>query len=255
MFFYGFQEITGNSKLHYHLHQDELCIEEHLNSFEDLLKHLVEGKPIQHFFGWAGFCGLKILVNHQVLIPRPETEELVNLIYQDLKERDTLKVLDLGTGSGCISLALKNQLPQAKIKGVDLSDPALEMARKSAKINSLNVDFEKLNILNESFGLDEDVWVSNPPYIPEREAKEMEEHVINHEPKMALFAPGDPLIFYRKIIDQASLHPKNLSVYFEVHYSLGHEVFKLMKNKGLEDVELLMDGFGKPRMLRGKKIL
>ncbi len=173
-----------------------------------IIARLGDGEPLQYILGRARFFGMSLRVSPAVLIPRPETEQLVDMIMDRFRSRTDLKVLDLGTGSGCIALALARNLKFAKVTGVDISEAALEIARKNAEEQGLKVNFIKGDILN----LDEiagqwDVIVSNPPYVLESEAAEMERNVLDHEPHGALFvADGDPMRFYQPTIDYWRTH-------------------------------------------------
>lgn len=220
---------------------------------EEVILRLNQGEPIDYILGYTYFYGLKIRVNTSVLIPRPETEELVEWIIQENKQKENLKILDIGTGSGCIALALKENLLNSILTAIDLSENALEVARKNAIENNVLLDIQKLDILNE----DEwpnlgqfDLIVSNPPYIRFNEKATMSPSVLDYEPHGALFVENDPLIFYKKILEfsQEHLHKDGL-VYFETS-----QFQQLLDYDGFQ-IERRMDLSGNWRFLKAKKCL
>lgn len=227
---------------------------------EEITARLSKSEPIQYITGSSSFYGLDFQVNPATLIPRPETEELVAWIIDDvaqglLKEeaQDMLRLLDIGTGSGCIAITLAKNIKNSKVEAIDISQNALATAYQNAKANGVKVDFYNQNIL-ETQALDEvyNVIVSNPPYVREQEKAMMRENVLSNEPDSALFVSDqDPLIFYRKIGELAS---KNLApagaLYFEINEYLGRETVALLKNIGFTDVVLRKDMFGKDRMIK-----
>ena len=206
----------------------------------------------------ADFYRLKFRVNPDVLIPRPETEELVHLIITDFKNKPDLTIIDIGTGSGCIPIALKKNLPQASISAIDISIEALEIAKENALLNSVEVDFFCDDALNMPTSNDSkfDVIVSNPPYISVKEKGEMENQVLKYEPHLALFVEDEnALIFYDKITDFAITNLKIGGVlYFEINQALGSETKKLIESKGFE-VEIIKDLNENDRIIRAKLIL
>jgi release factor glutamine methyltransferase len=217
-----------------------------------IVKRLKDFEPLQYILGETEFYGLKLKVNPSVLIPRPETEELVDWITKS-GLTENCSVLDIGTGSGCIALALKSQFKDAEVFGIDISEKALEIARQNAVINGLDVRFLKADILNrdhfewENF----DVIVSNPPYIMELEKAKMHANVLNFEPQNALFvSDNDPLVFYRSIAAFAKKHLKNFGLlYFEINENMGPEMFKLLIDFGFSEIEVRKDISGKNRMV------
>lgn len=218
---------------------------------EDLKKEI----PIQYLLGKTSFYGLDFEVNENVLIPRPETEELVEWILEDCAKRETtnnFSILDIGTGSGCIPISLKKQLPQAKVSAIDVSEKALEVAKGNAKLNGVEVHFILQNILETADLLESyDVIVSNPPYVRNLEKQEIKNNVLEYEPHLALFvADDDALIFYRKIGELAlkSLRP-NGKLFFEINQYLGKETVDLLKDLGFQNVELRKDIYGNDRMI------
>ena len=189
------------------------------------------------------------------MIPRPETEELVDWVVNSYKENSEIKVLDLCTGSGCIALAIKSQLPKSKISGVDVSKEALSLANENAYNLDLEVTFLEQDILESTLKLSKtkfDCWVSNPPYIPESDKADMADNVLKYEPGLALFVDNHlPIIFYERIAEHGLRHiKKGGSLFFEIHECFGQEVTFLLKNKGYVDVEIRKDLQGKDRMVK-----
>jgi len=227
--------------------------------YNSALAKLKKEIPIQYIIGTTEFYGLPFTVNENVLIPRPETEELVSLILQNskLKTQNSkdLTILDIGTGSGCIAIALAKNLPNAKIWALDVSEKAIEIAKQNAKLNDVDVQFLNENILNlKQLPKNFDVIVSNPPYVRELEKQEINNNVLNHEPHLALFVKdNDPLLFYDKIADIAKENlTKNGELYFEINQYLGKETVALLKQKGFLNIELKKDIFGKDRMIKAE---
>lgn len=212
---------------------------------------LKAGEPIQYILGKAPFYGREFLVNSATLIPRNETEELVHLILKENKSAD-LKVLDIGTGTGCIPISLVLEMNQAIVFGLDISEEALAIAEKNAKMLHASVTFLACNILEENPDIkDLDILVSNPPYIPEKGKSEMHRNVLDFEPGLALFVPdNDPLLFYRVIADQGiRLLKAGGKIYFEIHEDFGTQVTSLLEKHGYSEVRLLKDLNGKDRMV------
>lgn len=214
-----------------------------------------QGKPYQYIIGYTWFYNLKIIVNEAVLIPRPETEELVDWAINDYKiNTEVIDVLDIGTGSGCIALTLKANL-NANVTGVDISEAALKIANKNAAINNLNIHFELFDVLNylpNSQSEMYDVIISNPPYIALKEKYLMDEVVIKHEPNLALFVPNEnPLIFYKQVTRFARqyLKPKG-TLYFELNENYASQTKTLIKKFGFKKVQIAKDLQGKERMLK-----
>jgi release factor glutamine methyltransferase len=224
---------------------------------------LAAGEPLQYVLGRTEFCGFRIGVAKGVLIPRPETEELVGWICGDHRDRKDLKILDIGTGSGAIAIALARLLPGPDIAALDISDDALAIAAANAVSNGVKISFVQADILaaaEETAGklpcAGYDVMVSNPPYIPLRERDAMLTNVKDHEPAGALFvSDGDPLVFYREIGLKALswLRPGG-ALYFEVHESYAAGVCELMRSQGFSGVECRADINDKPRMVKCLKI-
>jgi release factor glutamine methyltransferase len=222
--------------------------------FEDM-DRLKTGEPIQYILGKAPFYGHEFIVNPTTLIPRNETEELVHLILKENKSAG-LKILDIGTGTGCIPISLALELDQAAVFGIDISDEALEVARKNATLHHVEVNFLECNILEELPAVDElDILVSNPPYIPMKGKALMHRNVLDFEPELALFVPdSDPLLFYSVIAEKGKvLLKKGGKLYFEIHEEFGEEVISLLGKMGYSDTRLFKDLNGKDRIVAAVK--
>ena len=218
---------------------------------------LLEQEPIQYVLGQANFCGRTFMVNEHVLIPRPETEELCQWINsQDASPR--VRLLDIGTGSGCIAITLAAMYPKAEVTAWDISPEALEVARENAKRTHVNVSFEQIDILHLPSNLlhqTYDLIVSNPPYICNKERACMEANVLEHEPHTALFVPDDdPLLFYHAIAQygQTALEPEGW-LYFEINSLYAQPLSDMLHMMSYHDIELKLDQYGKQRMLRAKR--
>jgi release factor glutamine methyltransferase len=224
-----------------------------LEKWNIIISELKTEKPIQYITGEAWFYGLRFEVNENTLIPRPETEELVEWIVEGQKVKgEGLRVLDIGTGSGCIPIALKNEIPNATVSAIDVSEKALEMARKNAIDNEVEVHFILQNILEtESLIAKYDIIVSNPPYVRNLEKQEIKKNVLDYEPHLALFVEDtNALLFYKKIAELAikSLTP-NGKLFFEINQYLGKETVELLENIGFKNIELRKDFVGNDRMI------
>lgn len=220
------------------------------------LSQLKLQRPIQYILGVAHFLDMEFKVNEHVLIPRPETEELVHWILEQERGRHgVIKILDIGTGSGCIAIALAKNIPNAEVYAMDISSDSLKVAEENAIKNKVSIEFIEADILQlEKLEIHFDVIVSNPPYVRELEKKEMSANVINYEPGHALFVSNEnPLLFYSKISEFATSHlNRGGSLYFEINQYLGKETLKLIGKFGFSDLELREDIFGNYRMLKGK---
>lgn len=212
-------------------------------------------RPIQYIIGKTHFFGMEFNVDENVLIPRPETEELVQWVLSDMSHQNSEPcILDIGTGSGCIAVALAKNRPSAKINAIDVSEGALMMAKCNALKNSVSVTFLLADILQwETLPNKFDIIVSNPPYVREQEKQQMRANVLKHEPELALFVPNkDPLVFYRKIAAFAQQHLKpNGVLYLEINQYLGKETEQLLKDMDFSEIELRKDSYGHDRMLKG----
>ncbi|MCY1723440.1 peptide chain release factor N(5)-glutamine methyltransferase [Prolixibacteraceae bacterium Z1-6] len=238
------------------LEKDKVLSETDFNTIKGIVGALKTHQPIQYILGETEFYDLNIKVNPAVLIPRPETEELVSWICNS-GIKPGARILDIGTGSGCIAMALKNELKQVEVTGVDISEKALETAKENAIRNNLKVEFAAADILNwGNYNWQKyDLIVSNPPYVRECEKKQMDANVLDYEPEGALFvADEDPLVFYKTIAEFAldKLYPGGW-LFFEINEFLGDEMVDLLKSLGYIAIELKTDINGKKRMLAGRK--
>lgn len=230
-----------------------------LNTLKNVIQKLKSHQPIQYIIGKTEFYGLPFLVNEHVLIPRPETEELVEWILESCKVKgkstkgSTLEIIDIGTGSGCIPIALKKNLSNTRISAIDVSKGALVVARKNAQLNEVKIEFIEKNILEtEDLHQKYDIIISNPPYVRELEKVEIKPNVLENEPHLALFVEDhDPLIFYRKIAKLAKDHlNENGRLFFEINQYLGKEMLEMMRLLGFQNVLLKKDLFGNDRMIK-----
>lgn len=266
LFLIALEEVLAYSKTDYILKKQDLIPDMALIKLNSILIELTTGKPIQYVIGHTNFYGLDFKVNPSVLIPRPETEELVEWILSvcgsqssvDSSNPQNLNILDIGTGSGCIAIALKKHLPKAYVTAVDISSEALATAKENAIVNEVGVTFIEDNILNSELEFPHiklDVIVSNPPYIKEDEKLEMHENVLANEPHTALFVSNDrPLIFYEAIADFAVKHlSDNGHLFFEINANLGKETIQMLAVKGFVDIRLRLDMQGKERMVSAQK--
>ena len=233
-------------------------LESDFEDFENLITELKTGKPYQHILGETEFYGMSFFVNENVLIPRPETEELLELAIEkisNLKSQiQNLKILDIGTGSGVIPLVLKKHFPDAEITSIDFSEKALEIAKKNAEFHQLNIQFIHADYLNFNLIESYDIIISNPPYIGIEEEIEIADSVKGFEPKMALFSPtSDALIFYKKIAEDSEKYlNKNGLLFLEINQKLGLETLELYQNI-FSEAELIKDLSGNDRFIFGVK--
>lgn len=230
-------------------------IQEEQEAFNNYINQLKKGIPIQYVLGEADFYQLKFKVNEHVLIPRPETEELVYLILQDAKISQPKSIIDIGTGSGCIPIALKKHLPNTAISAIDVSENAIAVAKENALKNKVEIDFtiaDALHLEPKNFQKF-DVIVSNPPYIALSEMEDMEANVTKHEPHLALFVEDEnPLIFYQKIADFALTNlQQNGVLYFEINQALAQETQELLEQKGFI-TEIIKDINQNDRMIKAQ---
>jgi len=251
-----FEHVCGLSYTQQILRRKEELDTDSKQEIRKIVERLKSYEPLQYILGETEFFGLKLKVAPGVLIPRPETEELVQWIVESVKDKP-VSVVDIGTGSGCIALALKNELKDARVTGIDFSETALKMAHENARENQLPVSFVQADILNwEKYNWEPfDIIVSNPPYVRELEKRAMHSNVLKYEPGEALFVSNDdPLIFYREIGKFAQIFLKEGGeLYFEINENLGRETEKLMSDFNFRDVVLKNDLHGKERMLRCRK--
>lgn len=256
-FFYIILEnLHGLKRIDLALNPEMVMDGAHLKQWKNIVSDLKTEKPIQYILGETEFYGLQFEVNENTLIPRPETEELVQLIINDeekgKREKGKVTILDIGTGSGCIAISLAKNLSTAEVFAIDVSDKALATARKNAAINEVNVNFMLKNILEtEDLEPQFDIIVSNPPYVRNLEKAEIKQNVLEYEPHLALFVEDDDaLLFYRKI---GQLAKKNLNLngklYFEINQYLGKETVALLENLNFKNVKLIKDIYGNDRMI------
>lgn len=231
-----------------HLSESELLMH------RSIIKRLLTHEPIQHIIGEVEFYGFPFHVNSNVLVPRPETEELVDLIL-NLPPKNDANILDIGTGSGCIPISLKKNLPNTSITGIDVSNAALLVATENAKLNEVDVNFIEKDILNSDLSdiPNQDIIVSNPPYVLESDKLKMSQNVLDFDPHLALFVDDStPLLFYARITQLATkkLNP-NGKLFFEIHENFGSETAQLLLNSGFKDIKVIKDMQGKDRMVWG----
>ncbi|RCH56080.1 peptide chain release factor N(5)-glutamine methyltransferase [Mucilaginibacter hurinus] len=264
--------LTQQSKASIKAFPENKLAVELLAQLYSILTELETGKPLQYILGESEFYGLKFAVNPSVLIPRPETEELVEWLLGSVKSQQGVfnadntpynhapRILDIGTGSGCIAISLKKNLPQATVVAIDISPEALVTAKQNAAINSVEVDFVQADILNTKSGPGTDliagtkyhVIVSNPPYVTPADKRQMHINVTEFEPHAALFVPeNDPLLFYKAIADFAikGLNENGL-LFFEINESYGKETVDMLHDKLFKNIELRNDMSGRPRMVK-----
>ena len=263
-FYLTLEKLHQKKRIDLALQPDLSMDETQLSQWETVLTELKIYKPIQYILGETEFYGLPFLVNENVLIPRPETEELVELILVESRKSkvESLKILDIGTGSGCIPISLKKNLPSAEVFAIDVSPKALEVAQKNAEINRVEVNFIQTDILqvndlknlptsNLQLPASFDIIVSNPPYVRNLEKAEINPNVLEFEPHLALFVEdNDALLFYRKITELAKSHlAENGKLYFEINQYLGKETVALVESYGFKNVQLIKDIYGNDRMI------
>lgn len=266
---YAIFELVCEHYLGYSKTDTRLKFQENLNQSDvlklyDTAKALKEGTPIQYILGEADFYNLKFNVNSSTLIPRPETEELVDIIIKQFKQEtshnQTLNILDIGTGSGCIPITFKKNIPNSKVTGIDISEQALEIAKSNAIKNKVDIDFIKLDILSSFdsslIALPLSLIISNPPYVLNSEAKQMDIRVLNYEPHLALFVDDtDPIIFYKRIIDLCTNHLEEKGfLFFELNPIYANDVKNYANDSKIFNfTEILKDMSGKERFLKAQK--
>jgi len=231
------------------LSQNERLSESELLSFHFAIKKLKAGEPLQYVLGTTYFCGLQFNVDSRVLIPRPETEELVQTIIA-LNRRSNPLIVDVGTGSGCIAISLAKKIPESKVFAVDISAGALEVASKNAEINKVHIQLYELNVLESDLPLTGiDILVSNPPYVLKSEREQMMPNVLNYEPPIALFVPDDdPLLFYKRLFDIASKHLNQGGILAcEMHEEMEQKMKDLFWDLMQGELTFLKDMQGKTR--------
>ena len=250
-------ERFGFSSLELYGGKDKEVFKKDLDVLDEIIGRLKNHEPIQYILGVEQFGGLSFEVNDNVLIPRPETLELVEWIVDDFCDKGSFRLLDIGTGSGCIAVSLAHRIKGAEVDAWDISEEALAVARRNAEKNEAKVSFKQTDVLKvtPSSMSCYDVIVSNPPYITEKEKIGMEANVLDREPGTALFVPDeDPLLFYRKIAELGSTALSDGgTLYFEINRMYGQDTLLMLKGMGYEHVELRKDLFGNDRMIKAIK--
>ncbi|OCK42364.1 protein-(glutamine-N5) methyltransferase, release factor-specific [Tenacibaculum soleae] len=262
-FFILIEEILGFKRIGSVLKADFLISSDVLNQLQNITERLLKEEPIQYIIGNTEFYGLPFLVNKNTLIPRPETEELVEWIITEVSEAHgkniiNFSILDIGTGTGCIPISIKHNLPNTIVSAIDVSSEALKVARKNAKLNTVEINFIEQDILytddlNQVLDSKKiDIIVSNPPYVRNLEKVEIKNNVLENEPHLALFVEdNNPLIFYDKIANLAVRHlTKNGLLFFEINQYLGKETVEILNKKGFKNIELKKDFVGNDRMIK-----
>lgn len=249
------EKITGSMKTERMLYKNEPLSGKEETQVKQYAERLLQHEPVQYVLNESWFCGIKFYVDNNVLIPRPETEELVEWMVNEYKAKNKeLKILDIGTGSGCIPISLKKKLSAAEVWSCDISTGAIEVAKKNAASANATINFIELDFLNKA-ERDKlpmfDIIASNPPYIPEKDKALMNPNVLNYEPATALFVPdNDSLIFYAAIVDFGKEHLKqDGNIFLEIHEDLGKAVVELLQSKGYT-AELKKDMQQKDRMVK-----
>ncbi|MCL6523142.1 MAG: peptide chain release factor N(5)-glutamine methyltransferase [Thermoflavifilum sp.] len=247
------EEITGLSYTQQHLQGEQQLLPIQWQQWQQWLARAAAGEPVQYILGKAWFCGMEWKVSPDVLIPRPETEQLVHWIAEDYRHQP-VSILDIGTGSGCIAISLQQLLPQAQVFALDSDEKALQIARENAAMHASRVRWIHANILTASSWSAipaTDVVVSNPPYVLENERDTMPRNVVLYEPAHALFVPStDPLLFYRAIAQFMHSKPFAQQLYVEVHEAYAEKVAEYLQQQGFTHIEIRTDWFGKNRMIR-----
>lgn len=254
LFYLALEDVLGINRGIILSNQVGVFSEKQVYQLQEVLKRLETGEPIQYIVGFTYFDDLKIKVGPGVLIPRPETEELVVLVQETVQNRKKLKVIDWCTGSGCIALAFKKRNPGFDLTGFDISPEALEIARSNAQELNLEVEFRKNDALDPENNQKADVIISNPPYIPWNEKAEMHQNVLEFEPDLALFVPNEsPLLFYKSIARYGTENLNNSGyLFFELHENYAFETKVMVEKLGFHSVEVKQDLQGKNRMLKAQ---
>ena len=247
-----FTDVFHYTNIDIHLKKSEDLDESFVKNFIKITGQLKAGQPIQYVLGETVFAGLRIGLNPSTLIPRPETEELVYWIKETAPS--SARILDIGTGSGCIALALAHSLPGTSVCGLDISPEAVKQARQNAQLNHLQADFMQADIFRFNTPEQYDIIVSNPPYVREQEKPLMQKRVLDYEPHRALFVPDDdPLIYYRTIVKWGKRHLiQSGKLFFEINEALGKEMLQLMEASGYCRLVLKKDFYGKDRFVKGE---
>jgi len=249
-----FKEIANAEKADFIRDPLKEIPEEISNKLNEALQKLLLHVPVQHIIGRVDFCGLKFEVSNAALIPRPETEELTMMLINSIPKDNPVKVLDIGTGTGCIPISIKKHFPEAKVSAIEISEYAMTLAKKNSTLLDAPIEFLQMDFLDEAnwVELDKfDIMISNPPYISASENEKPDKNVLLHEPHLALFAPGnDPLIFYRKIASFALHHlQKNGVLWLELNTHLAVQTKEIFETSNF-NAELLKDQFENNRFLK-----
>lgn len=251
-----FESVCGYSLTDLILYKNNILSDSLRKQIDKIVERIDQNEPIQYVLGRSLFCGISFSVTPDVLIPRPETEELVELITAR-HAGSAPRILDMGTGSGCIAVSLAKKLPESRVEAWDISEKALQVARKNAQENQVNVTFKQVDITRElppEAVQPYDIIVSNPPYVCLREKAEMGKNVLDYEPHLALFVPDeDPLLFYRAILHAGKrLLNEGGFVYFEINRLFGHQTASLLRQNGYEKIEIIQDLSGNDRMVAAR---
>jgi release factor glutamine methyltransferase len=252
------EHLTGMSRIDRIVNNEKMLSPGQDEQLREMMRRLMQHEPIQYVLNEAWFCGMKFYVDQNVLIPRPETEELVEWVLTDaVNQNGNFKILDVGSGSGCIPIAIKTKLKEAEVWSCDISEPALRVAQKNAADLGASIHFIQIDFLNEGereqlFSFD--LIVSNPPYVPVIDKGKMDANVLDFEPDTALFVPdNDPLVFYSAIADFAKNHLKEKGqIFVELHEDFGNDAINLFRSQGFI-AEIKKDMQGKDRMLKAVK--
>lgn len=252
-----FNHLFGYSKIDIHLNRNRILKQEEVDFVQNCINRLLQNEPIQYIIGETEFYGLPFKCNQNALIPRGETEELVHLILNDYQS-GKLTLIDLGTGTGCIPISIKNERKNAEIHAADISKNALNLAKENAIRNNCEIQFHLFDILKNKWPLNKnyfDIIVSNPPYIRNLEKSKMEKNVLDYEPHLALFVEDtDPLLFYRAIAKTGySFLKAGGNLYFEINEAFGQETAILLKELNYRSIEVIKDLHGKDRIIKAIK--
>lgn len=254
LIFLIFENLKGYTRTRFLMAKDDILNPEERDKISKIVARLKNHEPIQYILGQTEFYGLSFYTVPEVLIPRPETEELVQWIIQENKLAKPV-ILDIGTGTGCIPVSLKKHITDSVVFACDISPICLETARRNAELNNCDISVFEYDILTQTHEMDipkPDIIVSNPPYVRESEKLRMEKNVLDFEPKLALFVPDEnPLIYYRRIAEFALDHVQdNGMLYFEINESFGKECSEMLRKMNFTSIELKKDIHGKDRMIR-----
>ncbi|TKC57721.1 peptide chain release factor N(5)-glutamine methyltransferase [Pedobacter hiemivivus] len=256
IFYITADHISGFSRADTILKGSQVLSEQQETAYLKVLEGLKAGKPIQYILGETVFYGLPFKVSPAVLIPRPETEELVEWVIDCCSLADitgsSLRIIDIGTGSGCIAISLKKNLPLSEVFALDVSEDAIDIASGNLALNQVDINFIKADIREFTTNQKFDVIVSNPPYITEKEEEQMQNNVLDHEPHLALFVPNEkPLMFYEAIADFAWVSLSDMGLlFFEINEHYAKETMEMLAAKSFINIELRKDMQGKDRMIK-----